>query len=109
MIYFHGNAEDIHICSEFVRHLSRSLTLHCLIVEYPSYGIYKNCKPTEKRIFADAITAYNFAVEVLRFQPENLFIFGRSIGTGPATYLTSQKPCAGLFLLSPYLSIKDIV
>ena len=39
---------------------------------------------------------------------ENLFIFGRSIGTGPATLLASLFKPAGLIIMSPYTSIKAV-
>lgn len=31
-------------------------------------------------------------------------IFGRSVGTGPATYLAAKRPAAGLILQSPFVS-----
>ena len=36
-------------------------------------------------------------------------VFGRSIGSGPATYLASAKPIGMLILMSAYTSIRNIV
>lgn len=36
-------------------------------------------------------------------------IFGRSIGTGPATLLASKNNPAALLLMSPFTSIKNII
>lgn len=36
-------------------------------------------------------------------------IFGRSIGSGPATYLASQHKPGCLVLMSPFTSLKDAV
>ena len=36
-------------------------------------------------------------------------MFGRSIGSGPATYLASKYKIGGLILLSPFISIKTVI
>jgi hypothetical protein len=38
-----------------------------------------------------------------------MIIFGRSMGSGPATYLASEHKPGGLILMSPYTSIKNVV
>lgn len=58
----------------------------------------------------DSVIVFDFLVETLNFLPENIFIFGRSIGTGPATFLASQrKKCKMLILFSPFTNLKAIV
>lgn len=39
---------------------------------------------------------------------ENTVIFGRSIGTGGATYLASQKQLNNLILMSPFTDISSL-
>jgi hypothetical protein len=57
----------------------------------------------------DAETVYNYLTDTLKIPEEALILFGRSIGTGPATYLASKKnPCA-LLLMSTFKSIRDII
>lgn len=36
-----------------------------------------------------------------------MIIFGRSMGSGPTSYLASLKPCHSVLLMSPFMSIKD--
>ena len=38
---------------------------------------------------------------------QDIILFGRSMGSGPATYLSRRNACACL-LMSPYTSIKDV-
>jgi alpha-beta hydrolase superfamily lysophospholipase len=58
----------------------------------------------------DSLIVFDFLTESLKFLPENIFIFGRSIGTGPATYLASKrKKCKMLILFSPFTNLKAIV
>lgn len=51
---------------------------------------------------------YDFAVKNLKFKPDDIYILGRSIGSGPATYLASQRICKILILFSPYTSIREV-
>ena len=40
---------------------------------------------------------------------DNVFVIGRSIGSGPALSLVSKFKVAGLMLVSPFLSIRKLV
>lgn len=39
----------------------------------------------------------------------NIIVFGRSLGTAPATYLASERKLTGLVLISPMMSIREVV
>jgi UPF0716 family protein affecting phage T7 exclusion len=43
------------------------------------------------------------------FELSNIFVIGRSIGTGPALFLCSYYKVSGLMLISPFLSIATLV
>jgi dienelactone hydrolase len=62
---------------------------HVLIVEYPNYGVYKG-SPSGVQIRQDAEDVYSFLLDNLGLKEENIMIYGRSIGSGPATYLASR-------------------
>jgi fermentation-respiration switch protein FrsA (DUF1100 family) len=77
-------------------------------MEYPGYGIYDGA-PDAQKILDDADSVYQYLVNVQKIPESKIMLFGRSIGTGPATYLASKySPCA-LLLMSPFKSIRDIV
>jgi len=46
--------------------------------------------------------AYDYAVSRSDVDPARIVVEGYSIGTGPATYLASQRDAAGLVLIAPY-------
>lgn len=48
-------------------------------------------------------------VKKLGFKDKNILIFGRSIGSGPASYLASVRPCGGLILMSAFTSLRAVV
>lgn len=71
------------------------------MVDYPGYGLSEG-KPSEKTMFQTALAAYDYAVNLDTIDKNNVVIMGYSIGTGPATYLASQRDVKGLILLAPY-------
>ena len=108
LLYFHGNAEDIGCTLDFLDELRNQLKIHVLAVEYPGYGIYKG-NSNEKTIITDAEHVINFILKFSKWKEENIIIFGRSIGSGPATYLAARYKIKCLILMSPFTSIKDVV
>jgi fermentation-respiration switch protein FrsA (DUF1100 family) len=55
---------------------------------------------TEANVLADAIAAYDWAAE----KGAPIMIWGRSLGSGPATYVASQREAKALLLETPFLS-----
>ena len=108
LLYIHANAEDIGIAEDVLEYLSEELNVHVVAPEYPGYGIYPG-HPDAPRVTQDAINVYDYIVSQCHWGEENIMVFGRSIGTGPAIQLAAlKKPCL-LFLLSPFTSIKGVV
>ena len=77
-------------------------------MEYPGYGVYEG-DPDADQIALDAQNIYDYLTIVQKIPHESIILFGRSIGSGPASLLASLRtPCA-LLLMSPFMSIRDIV
>jgi hypothetical protein len=84
------------------------MKMHILAVEYPGYGLYKTSKPNEEQMKEDAETIFNYLTQVIGVNDNDIILFGRSMGSGPASYLASKKNAFSLLLMSPYTSIKDV-
>jgi len=84
------------------------LQVHVLVVEYPGYGISPGGTCDEQGATESAHVALRFAHEVLRWPWESIILFGRSIGTGPATQLAAKHRFGGLVLVSPFLSVREL-
>ena len=82
--------------------------MNVLAIEYPGYGLYKGT-PNDATIMKDSEAVYEFFVRKLKVKPRNIIIFGRSIGSGPATYLASKREVGALILMSAFTSIRDVV
>lgn len=78
-----------------------------MIVEYPGYGIYPG-SPTEEAILGDIDPVWIFLTKVMKFQPHDILVMGRSIGSGPATHMACNYECGALTLISPFRSIKTV-
>jgi predicted alpha/beta hydrolase family esterase len=50
-----------------------------------------------------------YLINEIGFSEKNVYVIGRSIGTGPATHVASLfKKIGGLILISPFSSIKEV-
>ena len=71
--------------------LSESLKLHVIIVEYPGYGVYHSAKPSEEWICNDSLFVYDFLTGEMNFKPNNILVFGWSLGSVPAIFLSNWR------------------
>jgi abhydrolase domain-containing protein 17 len=62
----------------------------------------------EENILDDALYAYDYINLVLGIEEKNIIVFGRSMGSGPATHVASKRNPATLMLMSSFKSIRDI-
>lgn len=93
-------------------HLRSSLKINILAVEYPGYGIFQDidgggCDAI--KITEDCEVVYSYLLEETCLREKDLLLFGRSMGSGPATHLAANHSPAALILMSPYTSIKNVV
>ena len=108
LICFHGNSEDIFTTENFGLDFRSYFNMNVLFVEYPGYSLYLDPKPESIKIFSDAIVVYDWVKKKFNLSDDQIFVFGRSLGTSPAIYLSSQKKPKALFLVSAFTSMKDI-
>ncbi|EGR31280.1 hypothetical protein IMG5_114380, partial [Ichthyophthirius multifiliis] len=103
-----GNAEDLGYSYEFLSFLRKNLKLNIIAVEYPGYGLY-NGEANSEKIQQDALLVYDFVHKIMNVPNKNILVFGRSIGSGPACFLASQRIIGCLILMCPYTCIGDVV
>lgn len=84
--------------------------MNVMAVEYPGYGNYKSDTACNAEIiYEDADYVYEYITKQLKFRERNIIIMGRSLGTGPATYLASKNQVGALALISGFTSIRGVV
>ena len=63
MLYFHGNAEDVHSSFPLLQKISTHLNVSVLAIEYPGYGLYRdNGHACEAKIKEDAEYIYHYCL-----------------------------------------------
>lgn len=107
IIFFHSNAEDLGRCRWFCHFLREQFQVHVLAVEYPGYGVCVG-PPSREAVLANAYAALHFTTQTLKLPLEQIKLFGRSIGTGPALHLAARFKVAGLVLVTPFMSVKQL-
>merc|ERR1719265_954624 len=91
----------------FVQHMHDQFKMNVLAVEYPGYGMLSHIPSSEAGINEVVITAFRFVLDELKVAYEQIILFGRSIGSGPAVYLASRFPVGGLILVAAFASVKE--
>jgi uncharacterized protein len=100
VIYFGGNGEDV---SQDMPDMTTAFPSRAIyLLHYPGYG-GSSGSPSQKAIFADALALFD------RVHPEhpNVVVIGRSLGSGVAVWVASQRPVARLVLVTPFDSLGD--
>lgn len=102
LLYSHGNGEDLGHIRPLLEEFNRR-GWNVLAYEYPGYGVAPG--PAGEQSCYQAIdAAYAWLIEQQGFTPAQIFLYGRSLGSGPSIDLASRKPAAGLILDGAYLS-----
>ena len=101
IIYFGGNGENVVYSAPQIAELCEDRSLY--LMQYRGYGSSTG-KPSQKAIFTDALKLY----DELKTRYDSISIMGRSLGTGVAVYLASQRPVNKMVLITPYDSIQSV-
>ncbi|MDP0495534.1 MAG: alpha/beta hydrolase [Verrucomicrobiota bacterium JB024] len=94
LLYSHGNGEDIASDPELWPWLA-SLGFNVLAYDYPGYGT-SGGRASEQACYDAIESAYNWLIEEKGCTPEQIVLFGRSVGGGPTIDLAARKPVGGV-------------
>src|SRR5256884_2668621 len=100
LLWFYGNGENIAAIWPLVRTFQPPGTA-VLVLDYPGYG-GSGGRATESALYAAADAAYAALVTRPDVDPRRIYVYGRSLGSAPATYTAAHRPVAGLILESPF-------
>lgn len=101
VIYFGGKSELIGLGMKTFKKMFTEQAAYFL--DYRGYG-NSNGRPTEKGMYKDALKIY----DTVAAKHENVFVVGRSLGTGVATYLAANRTIKNLILVTPFDSVSHI-
>lgn len=104
LLYFGGNGTEATVFLSFSEHFPQ----HAIATfNYRGYGLSEG-NPTEEYILQDALYLYDLFSKNPNIDPNRIYVMGRSLGTGVATYVASQRSVNKTILISPYDSILSL-
>jgi hypothetical protein len=103
VLYFGGNAEDV----SWMIERTRASVPHAawLLTEYRGYGS-SGGRPAETALAADALAWFDHAASALGAR--EVYVFGRSLGTGVAVHVAAARPVAGVIAVAPFDSLTAV-
>lgn len=105
LLYFGGNSGNAAYRSGKIKAICAD-GYGVFMPNYRGYG-GSGGKPTEKRVRADAVSAYDY-LRGLGVAPHEIIAYGESLGTAVATCLTLQREVKALVLEAPFTSVVDV-
>ncbi len=105
VLYIHGNAGTLADRADRISNY-QALGRGVLIMSYRGYS-GSTGRPSEKANVADAVLAYD-TLRSWGTEPEDIIVYGESIGSGVAVQVAAKRPVSGVVLDAPYTSIVDI-
>lgn len=105
MLFCHGNGGNLTSRPGYYRAILEA-GVNLLTFDYRGYG-RSDGEPSEHGTYADAQAAY-YWLRTRGFAPEQILVWGESLGGGIASHVAATLPVGGLALQSTFTSIPDI-
>ena len=106
-LWFHGNGGNVSTRVGQLERAHRLLGVHQFIFDYRGYGRSEG-KPSEQGTYLDARAALLHLIRRDDVNPDRIVYFGHSLGAAVAIELAAVQPPAGMALIAPFSSIKDM-
>lgn len=104
VLFFHGNRYNIEHYSTYAPYFTKQ-GYECWMPDYPGYGrstgeiSIEGLKELSEQLYKMARANY---------QPSQIVLYGKSMGTGIAAHLASVRDCRHLILETPYRNLKAL-
>ncbi len=108
VLYLHGNGLNIGANAEQANRFHQ-LGLSVFLFDYRGYGKSEGSFPSETSVYLDAERAWNYLFKERKIAPQNILIYGHSLGGAIAINLATQHPNAsGLIVQSSFTSALEM-
>jgi len=106
VLFCHGNGGNMAHRLDSIN-IFHNLGLNCFIFDYRGYGDSQG-RPSEEGTYLDVGAAYKWLTEEKKIRPDNIIIFGRSLGGSIAAQLASKVRAGALIIEGAFTSYVDI-
>ncbi|MEG4117848.1 alpha/beta fold hydrolase [Microcoleus sp. N9_B4] len=109
VLYLHGNASNVGANVEHAHRFHR-LGLSVFVMDYRGYGKSQGDFPSESQVYEDAQLAWDYLVKQRGINPNQIYIYGHSLGGAIAIDLAVRHPeAAGLIVEGSFTSTRAMV
>jgi len=91
LLYLHGNGGNVGANLPRVQRYN-AVGFAVFLIDYRGYGLSQGRFPSEPRMYEDAETAWHYLVEQRGISPDQLYVFGHSLGGAIALELATRQP-----------------
>jgi fermentation-respiration switch protein FrsA (DUF1100 family) len=84
-----------------------AISVNVFIIDYRGYGKSQG-NPTEEGIYKDAEAAYQYITKIRKIKPNQIIVFGESLGGAVAIDCAAKFHCAGMIIQSSFTNAKDM-
>lgn len=105
VIYFHGNRGNLTRWGNVYKDQFDEHGVDVFVMDYRGYGKSRG-RRSQRLFFEDAKAVYIYVSQY--YPPDKVIIYGRSIGSGMASFLASRVDAKKLILETPFASISDL-
>jgi uncharacterized protein len=107
VLYLHGNAGNLSQRGLPIVCWQEEIGVAVLIVDYPGYG-RSTGRPSESSCYRTADVAYEFLVRTKKVAPEQIILYGGSLGGAVAVEQASRRPHGALVLVGTFTSMREL-
>ena len=109
VLYLHGNGSNVGANVEHAHRFHR-LGLSVFVMDYRGYGKSQGDFPSESQVYEDAQLAWDYLVKQRGVNPNQIYIYGHSLGGAIAIDLAVRHPeAAGLIVEGSFTSTRAMV
>ena len=109
VLYLHGNGSNVGANVEHANRFHR-LGLSVFAIDYRGYGKSQGDFPSESQVYEDAQLAWDYLVKQRGVNPNQIYIYGHSLGGAIAIDLAVRHPeAAGLIVEGSFTSTRAMV
>lgn len=108
-LFLHGNGSNI---GDEIKHAFwfKQLGYSALAIDYRGYGCSEGKFPKEISVYKDAEAAWTYLTQVRQVPPEQIFVYGHSLGGAIGIELARRHPeLAGLVVEGSFTSMRAMV
>ena len=104
-LIFSGNAGNISVVTDRLVSFYQ-MGYSSFTIDYPGFGSSEG-RPDEAGTYEAAEAAWNYLTETLKLSPDQIVVYGFSLGGGVASWLAAKHPPGALILDSTFTRLAD--